>query len=190
MTFKPSQPFDLDPFLKVTAAICKLTLPNLNWGTNLIEAGNHNVFAVLLFAYLWSTSMLGFRSVWPKLRSQKVKIPPIWLHVFQVFFQILSFLHRFKTWFLAQHRAFSSAVLMSFVFSGVCLAVRLSSWPSICKQDTNCNYWSFKALIMHGQSLGGPHTTCLKLGQCDLYIQFYRPKFTYPMYSNGNKISL
>jgi len=63
MTFKPYQPFDLDPFLKVTAAICILTLPNLNLGTNLLEAGNHNISGVLLFASLGSTNMHGFRSL-------------------------------------------------------------------------------------------------------------------------------
>jgi len=57
MTFIPYQPTDLDPFLKVTAAICKLTLPNLTCGTNLLGADNHNVFAVLLFAFLRSNNM-------------------------------------------------------------------------------------------------------------------------------------
>jgi len=142
MTFVPYEPFDLDPFLKVTAAICKLTLPNLNCGTNLLGAGNHNVSAVLLFASLGSTNMHGFRSLWPQLRSQEVKIPPIGLHVFRVFFQIFPFLHQVQSWFLGQLRAFSD-----------------------------------------------PHTTCHKLGQCDLYIQFYRPKFT-SMYSSRKTISL
>jgi len=30
-------------------------------------------------------------------------------------------------------------------------------------------------------SSGDPHATCQKLGQFDLYSQFYRPKFTFPM---------
>jgi len=142
MAFIPYQPFDLDSFLKVTAAFWKLTLSNFNWGTNLLEASNYNFSGALLLTYLRSTSMHGLRSVWPTLRSQEVKIPPIGIHVFRVFFQIFPFLHQVQSWFLGQLRAFSD-----------------------------------------------PHTTCHKLGQCDLYIQFYRPKFTFPMYSNGNKIS-
>jgi len=63
MTFIPYEPFDLDPFLKVTAAIWKLTWPNLNCGTNLLGAGYHNVSAVALFSSSRSTYMHGFRSV-------------------------------------------------------------------------------------------------------------------------------
>ena len=31
---------------------------------------------------------------------------------------------------------------------------------------------------------------CLKLGQCDLYIQFHRLKFNFPIYFHGNNICL
>jgi len=145
MTFIPYQPFDLDPFLKVTAAICILTLPNLNLGTNLLEAGNHNVSGVLLFASLGSTNMHGFRSLWPILRSQEVNISPIGLHVFQVFFQIFSFLHWVQTWFLAQLRAFSSAKLLKSVN-----VQRPSVSPSVCKQGTNCKYWRSMKIHLPG----------------------------------------
>jgi len=52
MNIIPYQPFDLDPFLKVTAAIWKYTLRNLNYGTNPLEANNQDVYPVLVFASL------------------------------------------------------------------------------------------------------------------------------------------
>ena len=44
--------FDLDTILKVTAAIFNMDLADLNWGTNLPQAGYQAVLGVLLFAYV------------------------------------------------------------------------------------------------------------------------------------------
>jgi len=72
---------------------------------------------------------------------------------------------------------FFSLELSAELMSGVCLSVR--------KHGTNRNYWRYQARIRPGMSSGDPHRACQKLGQCDLCGRFYRPKFTFTMYSNG-----
>ena len=55
--FVPYEQFDLDSILKVTAAIYNLNLSDLNCRTNLPQASNQAVLAVLLFASVGSTNM-------------------------------------------------------------------------------------------------------------------------------------
>ena len=56
-TFVPYEQFHLDIILKVTAAICNLTLADLKCGTNLLQVINQGVSDVVLFVSVESTNM-------------------------------------------------------------------------------------------------------------------------------------
>ena len=56
-TFVPYEQFDLDIFLKVTAAVYILNLADLISGTNPPKASNQVVLGVLFFASVESTTM-------------------------------------------------------------------------------------------------------------------------------------
>ena len=56
-TIVPYDQFDLDIILKVTAAVYILNLAVLNGGTNSLQACNHAVLGILLFASTGSTNM-------------------------------------------------------------------------------------------------------------------------------------
>ena len=58
-----------------------------------------------------------------------------------------------------------------------------------------CKLWRYKSiqlgsLMWFVDTLGDCLLTIIKLGHSDLLCGFYRAKYTFPMYSNGNKICL
>ena len=81
------------------------------------------------------------------------------------------------------------------LLSGIRPSVRPSDRPSVCKH-LSVNWWTnldgktYKFHMWSEDTLGDWLLPIIELGHSDLLCEFFRAKFTFPMYSNSIKICL
>ena len=78
--FLTYHPFDLEPFLKVTADVWNLTWSRFKCGTNGSQECNLSVSAWFMMVTNMSPNDQKSRSLWPGIRSQEVIMFSIGLH--------------------------------------------------------------------------------------------------------------